>query len=83
MIHIYTTNLQKATRFKIDLGSHRPSWVAIPGNRLLYTDCCHKRRPAKNLVVQVYYDHTAVWCALGKGCKKALKRRAAKAEKGM
>jgi len=73
-IHIYTAKPQPATRFKIDVGNTNPSWIRIPGNRLLYTDCCGKRRPAKNLTVQVYYDHTSAWCADGKGCKKGGKR---------
>lgn len=43
-------------------------------NRLLPTWCCLRRRPAKNLVVRVYYDAVAAHCAPGKGCK-APKRR--------
>jgi hypothetical protein len=70
MNHIYTTKMQKATRFKVDLGKLGRRWIKTPGNRLLWTWCCNKRRPAKNLVVQAYYDHTAVWCAPGKGCHK-------------
>jgi len=74
IIHIYTAKQQPATRFKVDMDRAKPSWITIPGNRLLYTDCCGTRRPAKNLTVQVYYDHTSVWCADSKGCKKRGKR---------
>ena len=40
-----------------------------PPERLIYAHCCAKKRPAKNLVVQSYYDCTMIWCAEGHGCK--------------
>ena len=40
-----------------------------PANRLLWCECCGKRHPAKNCVVQSYYDGLNVWCVDGKGCK--------------
>ena len=68
-IHIYTTKMQKATHFKDDVGE-KAFWCRNPGNRLLYAKCCGKKRPAKNLLIQVYYDATSCFCAPGKGCKK-------------
>lgn len=67
-VHIYTAKLQPATRFKDDTGA-RTFWIRNPGNRLKLTACCHERRPAKNLLVQVYYDRNYFWCKEGKGCK--------------
>lgn len=36
-----------------------------PGNKLLWCECCRQKRPAKNCVVQSYYDHLSVWCSAG------------------
>ena len=43
----------------------------IPGNRLYYAQCCRKRRPAKNLLVNGggWYDPIFL-CKSGTGCKK-------------
>lgn len=68
MTHIYTAQMQPATNF-ID----RCSEVEIVGgfepNLMIFTDCCNKKRPAKDCVVQCYYDGFRVWCAPEKGCK--------------
>ena len=37
--------------------------------------CCHRRRPARNLEVTVFYDGVRYWCRPGKGCNVP-KRRA-------
>lgn len=69
-MHIFRAKDQPATRFLDDaLGSRH--WTTHPGNRLLRADCCKKQRPAKNLVVQVYYDCLRFSCRAGKGCKHA------------
>ena len=68
-LHIYTAPMQPATRFKDDVGE-RAFWIRNPGNRLRYAYCCGKYRPAKNLLVQVYYDAIDYWCKPGKGCKR-------------
>ena len=67
-VHIYRANAQPATRY-IDNCTEREMVFTNSPNKLLPCHACGKRRPAKNLVVQVYYDHIAVWCAEGKGCK--------------
>lgn len=69
--HMYTTESQPATRFRdlcfADNSGHQ-QWIRNPRNRLLWTTCCRKRRPAKNLRVKVYTDTIHVFCAGGTGC---------------
>jgi hypothetical protein len=67
-LHIYTTHCQPATRYE-DHNIDPPHTFTHPGNSLVWCHCCEKRRPAKNAVVQVYYDGMYFWCAPGKGCK--------------
>ena|SRR3990167_7425470 len=74
MIHIYTAPYQPATKYTIkDIGPSSGTnsvWLfSIPGNRLICSVCCRKRRPAKNLQVQVFYDDVRYSCAPGKGCR--------------
>lgn len=68
VVHIYTALLQPATGFVDRCGEIEFSggW---PGNRLLRCNCCHKPHPAKNVVVQCFYDGMYFWCAPDKGCK--------------
>lgn len=69
--HIYTAPMQKATRFRIDLGEHRRGhWIKFAPGQLLPTTCCEKRRPAKNLHVQIFYDSHNFFCRPGTGCKR-------------
>ena len=78
MTHIYFELLQPATRWRCG-HCDPPTVIEWPRNRLLWVQCCGKRRPAKNCVLQSYYDGPYVWCADGKGCKSpkllAAKRR--------
>lgn len=67
-LHIYTTSLQSATRF-IDRHMEPATWFQFKPRKLIGTDCCRKRRWAKYVQVQVFYDHIARWCAEGHGCK--------------
>lgn len=70
-LHLFTAPLQKATRYRYPYFSYGKAAIRRnPGNRLLWPACCFSRRPAKNLVVQVYYDCIDFVCAKGKGCKK-------------
>ena len=71
--------MQPATRWT-DTHSGEPMVFVWPGNLLLWCGCCNRRRPAKNCVVQSFYDGLNVWCAPEKGCKDprviAAKKRA-------
>jgi hypothetical protein len=75
-LHVYTRPHQPATRFVTTLNIPVPGgwkderhWTRYKPGRLLPTSCCYKRRPAKNLTVQVFYDHVPFWCRPGTGCK--------------
>lgn len=67
-MHLYAANPQPATRFRDSIGN-RPFWRRNPPGRQIFADCCGRQRPAKNLVVQVYFDGLKYFCADGKGCK--------------
>lgn len=67
-LHIYRAAMQPATCFDDHLREQTHTTRIAPHKRL-WAMCCDKRRLAKNLVVQVYYDATYFWCAPGKGCK--------------
>jgi len=77
-LHIFTEQMQPAMHWT-DVHGQEPVEFIWPANRLLWCECCHQKRPAKNCVVQSYYDGLYVWCAAGKGCKDprviAAKRR--------
>lgn len=68
MLHVYTETMQPATNW-VDTHSGEPIHMGLEPEQLVYTDCCKRRRPAKDCVVQCYYDGLAVWCAPEKGCK--------------
>lgn len=75
-LHVWRAKDQPATRFFIDLSTFENGsvksqgfWETHPGNRLLRTMCCKKRRPARNLVAHSYFDGTWFYCVKGKGCK--------------
>lgn len=68
MLCVYTALRQPATCWT-DTHCDPPITLRWPGNRLLVCRCCGQRRPAKNCVVQSYYDAVMIWCADGKGCK--------------
>ena len=73
-VHIYTRPHQPATRF-VDRCAGKSHWFRYPGGRLLPTSCCRRRRPARNLTVQVYYDSTPFFCRPGTGCKAPSRRK--------
>jgi len=68
MIHLYTASYQPAIKFTVDDDGYSEVFTT-PGNRLICTVCCRKRRPAKNLLAQVFYDNVRFSCAQGEGCK--------------
>ena len=71
-IHIYDACRQPATRWVdvVYLPGGRAKRIVIrnPAYRLLRASCCHRRRPAKNLDVKVFYDGVYAFCHAGKGC---------------
>ena len=66
-VYIYAAPGQPATRY-VDRTFDKLYWTTCKRRKLLYCHECDKRRIAANLRVQVYYDHTRVFCAPGKGC---------------
>ena len=67
-VHIYTAGMQPATSYVDRVTGHELRGGFDP-ETLLYTQCCNKRRPAKDLLIQIYYDSLPLWCAPGCGCK--------------
>ncbi len=68
MLHIYTAKFQSATDYLDQCGEVEFRGGFEP-EKLIYADCCGKQRPAKDCVVQCYYDGQSIWCAPEKGCK--------------
>lgn len=68
MLHIYTEAMQPATGWT-DTHSGEPMQMGFEPEKLIYAHCCGKQRPAKDCVVQSYYDGLSIWCAPDKGCK--------------
>ena len=69
-VHVFSARVQPATRYRIDVDGARPFIVRFSPRRQLCCRNCGKRRWAKYLSVQVYYDMTAVFCSDGHGCKR-------------
>ena len=69
-LHIYTAAFQPATRYRVP-GIDR--WFHSKRRTLIWCRCCKRRRQARNVHLQVYYDMTNAWCKPGKGCKKKKK----------
>ena len=67
-MHIYTAPTQPATGW-IDTHSGEPIRMGFEPEKLIHTDCCREKLPAKDLVVQSLYGCLRVFCAEGKGCK--------------
>ena len=68
-VHIFTAdNSQPATRF-VDRADAMPIWFRLPKRKLLYAECCKRRRWAGNLRAQVFWDYVRFECAPGHGCK--------------
>ena len=67
MTHIYTETMQPATGWT-DTYSSEPMQMGFEPEEMIYTNCCNMQRPAKDCVVQCYYDGLSIWCAPDKGC---------------
>ncbi len=69
-VHIYTAEMQPATRYVVDFGAPmKRQWFKHSPRSLVGTWCCRKKRWAGNCGVQVFYDSIRTWCLQGKGCK--------------
>ncbi len=68
-VHIFTARLQAATRFRDDC-TDKPFICRRNPRKQIYSWCCRKKRWAKYLQVQVFYDSIRFWCKDGQGCKK-------------
>ena len=68
MLHIYTESMQPATGWT-DVHSGEPMQMGFEPDKLIVTNCCFEKRPAKDCMVQSYYDGLRIWCAADKGCK--------------
>jgi hypothetical protein len=66
-LHIYTSPMQPLTKY-VDHTFDPPWECSTPGGRLVYCECCRKRRFARDVVIQCYYDGARLWCAPGRGC---------------
>lgn len=61
-LHIYRARSQPLTRYTDDVGERR---FTVRTNPRKQFECgnCWRKRWAKNLVIQVYYDGVYIWCA--------------------
>lgn len=66
-IHVYTASYQPATRYRVP---GLKGWFRTAPRALIWCRCCKRRRQARNVRLQVYYDMTNAWCIPGKGCKQ-------------
>lgn len=66
--HIFTASMQPATNF-VDRNCEKPMRFRCKPQSRKFTYCCRKKRFARNLTVQVFYDSIRFWCRDGKGCK--------------
>lgn len=76
-VHVYVEPSQPATDYTDpNLPEHmRRHHFRCSPRGLWRTDCCGKRRWAKYVRVQVYYDHINRSCAPGRGCRVKRSRR--------
>jgi len=75
MIHIHTAPMQPATRFVIHVRENgRRIWCRCSPRSLHRCSRCGRRRWAKNLLVQVFYDGIYHYCRNRDGCENRLQR---------
>lgn len=67
--HLFTAKMEPATRYDLGAPSGKRMIVHHGQRQLISAICCGKRRQARNLWVQVFYDDVRFWCRKGKGCK--------------
>jgi hypothetical protein len=65
-VHVYTAPWQPATRYRV---SGIEGWFKTPPSSRVFADCCKRKRLARNVELQVFYDLTRARCIAGKGCR--------------
>jgi hypothetical protein len=67
VLHIYTTNSQPLTKWRIGTNIlEKPSkWFRENPRSQHYCHLCYRKRYARNLAIKVYYAHSLVHCAEG------------------
>ena len=68
-LHIYSAGMQPAHNFVDRTGEGRPMRFRCSPLALRWCNGCGKRRRAKNLQVQVFYDDIRYWCKDKTKCK--------------
>jgi hypothetical protein len=63
MLHIFRANCQPLTSYAIEIGERSPLRLRNHPRKQFECDQCWRKRWAKNLVIQVYYDGVYIWCA--------------------
>ena len=66
-VHVYTALAQPLTRYNIGTIIGVDRWRIIHRRKVFQCSLCYRRRWAKNLSIQVYYDMLRVFCK--DGCK--------------
>lgn len=68
-VHIFRAKEQPAVRW---VDPYLPMRHVFRCHRraLVRTQCCRRKRWAGHCIVHVYYDLIAVFCRLGRGCKR-------------
>lgn len=72
-VHIYRAADQPLTHYTIDFGDGRKATYDTNPRAAYHCHNCHRRRWAKNLRIQVYYDTSCIFCA--GGCPKRKRGR--------
>lgn len=62
MMHLFTAASQPATRFVDRTMTGRTFWFRFGPQKLFWCKGCGRRRWAKNMRVQVFYDGWRFWC---------------------
>lgn len=79
MCHIFSADAQPATRWR---DPYDQQWYRCNPRRQRRCHLCRRRRWAKSLLVQVYYDTIRVYCADTTACQHAQRVGSKKSEGG-
>ena len=72
MLHIYRAMLQPATCYT-DSNVDPPMKGGFLPDTMLWCHACDQCWPASQMTIQIYYDHSSLWCADGYVCKDPLR----------